>query len=403
MRSLTAVTALTLVLLLLAGVPSAQAAQGYGDVTVSVGGRGSAAKALRAGGVRVRPIAPAKRRAGRLRLPVARLTVGGSATTALRGGLRFASTGGEVGLRSLRLVLSVHRATISAKVGKRRHPLFAAALTKRTAKLDRDAGSAHITGARLVLTRRGAALLRARLGLERLPARPLGRLTVDAYRGTAPGRGPDGGPTGDGPPKSGPLSNEPPVLARPATAVDAGNVAISWYPRDSFVRYLASATGPQDGSFATGGATKGAPMGTGSHPCSDVSYPGSGDFDYRFDYAPKSGWYDPVSGTAALYGSGTVRFRWQSHTIDLTASDPEIEINGSASRAIFRFGGSTYSNQRAPLVSLDLAGQPTSSGGGSFAYTAMRGQLTEDGEAVFASFYPAGDWFGCVSVSFTTP
>lgn len=390
----------------IAVAPSGASAAPANSATLTIAGKGRAAEALRAAGVKIAAIAPARRRGKRVTLPVSTLTVGSAAKARLRGGLRFGAGRRRVRLRALRLDLATSSATLSAKAGKRRIAMFAATPSRSKAKLDPDADSAKLAGARLSLTRKGAALLRKRLGLGSLRAGPLGKLGVDARRpyGGGPGSGKPGGP-GGGPPKSGPIYDEPPIMQRPGSAVDVTGIAIAWYPRDSWVRYVDSGTGPDDGFFATGGATKGAPMSTASHPCSDVAYPGSGQFDYRYDYAPKGGWYDPVSGKAALYGQGTVRFRWESHTIDLAASDPEIELAGDDSRAIFRFDGedgTTYDGQRAVLVELDQTGQPTSSGGGTFAYTAMRGALTADGESIFGGFYPAGDGFGCVSVSFTT-
>jgi Htaa len=388
--------------------PIAVTAAGASGVTLTIAGEGPAARALRAAGVEVTAIAPAKRRGKRVTLPVAEIAVGSSAKARLRGGLRFEVGKRVVRLRSLRLALTRAAASLTGRAGGRRIGVLSATPASGEAKLDRAAGSARLVGARLALTRLGAKLLRTRLGLHGLRAGLLGRLGVDArgsYGGDGgPGDGRPGGP-GGGPPQSGPISDEPPVMPRPASAVDVSGIAIAWYPRDSWVRYVSSGVGPQDGFFATGGATKGAPMDTASHPCSDVAYAGSGQFDYRYDYAPKSGWYDPVSGRAALYGQGTVRFRWESHTIDLSASDPEIEIAGADSRAIFRFDGedgTAYDGQRAVLVKLDQTGQPTSSGGGTFTYATMLGALTKDGESVFGGFYPEGDGFGCVSASFTT-
>jgi hypothetical protein len=379
----------------------ATAAPATGAVTVTFGGQGKAAKALRAGDVKTAAIAPAKRRAKRVKLPVARIAVGASASAALRGGIRFKSGKRAVALRSLRLKLEAKRATVTAKIGKRRMAVLTARLAKGKAKLDRSDVAARLAGARLGLTPKGARALRRGLGIDALPAGALGTLAVNARRKSTTGDGPGGGG-----PKSGPISDEPPLLSRPPTAVDAGNVAIAWYPRDSWIRYVSSGVGPNDGFFVSGGATKAASMDTASHPCADTSYAGSGQFPYRYDFAPKAGsWYDPVSGKAALYGLGGVRFRWEGHTIDLTASNPEIEINGAASRAIFRFegaDGTAIPNQRAALVSLSMTGQPTSSGGGAFGYAAMRGALTEDGAAVFAGFYPEGGGFGCVSASFST-
>jgi hypothetical protein len=52
------------------------------------------------------------------------------------------------------------------------------------------------------------------------------------------------------------------------------------------------------------------------------------------------------------------------------------------------------------------AGPPTvTNEGKTLTYSLMRGRLTEDGEKVFAGFYPGptDNEFGCVSASFTLP
>lgn len=399
---------------------------GRGGVTLRIGRGAKSAKALAAARVTIRPIAPARRRGARLRLPVRTIAVGRAATVALRGGIRFVAGKRVAKLRSLRLRLTAGRATVSARTGGRRIAVVVAKLARGRAKLDRSGLTAKLAGARVRLTARAARLLRARLAVRGLRAGGLGRLRVDARskRGTggaAPRSGGGGGARhpggpgssgpGPGAPTSGPISGEPPVLTRPATAVDVGDIEIVWYPRDSWIRYLTSGIGtatPENGFFASGGATKAPATTSAEHPCSDVAYGGtpSDSFDFAYRYAPRSGWYDPETGAAAVYGAGSVRFRWQSHGIDLVASDPEIELGPGAARTIFRLGGSggtAYPDQRAALTELDMTGQPTVAGA-TRTYTAVAGRLTADGQAVFAGFYPPpNDGFGCVTVSFATP
>ncbi len=372
------------------------AAPGTGVATFGVGGKGKAAKALTAAGVKRIPVKPARKATGgRIALPVRGIAVGGSsATVGLRGGIAFRAGTRTVRLQSTRIVLRGKRARISAKVGKARRTFFTATLPSGRAKLDRAALTATFSRGTLRLTRAGAKLLRSKLRVSGVVAGPLGGLAVSARRAD------------DGNPRSGELGPEPPVKARPASAVDVSGITIDWYPRDSWVRYLSSGVGAKDGSHATGGAAKLPAQLTPTHPCSDAPYSGSGSFDYGFRFAPRSGWYDPATGAAALYGQGSVRFVWASHQIDLAAADPEIEIDGAASRAIFAFtgkGGTAFSDERSDLVALDVAGRPTTSGT-TRTYTAMRGRLTANGQSAFAGFYPPpGDGFGCLSISFTTP
>lgn len=378
---------------------AAPAAPGSGGVSLTVSGG-----VLAGTGVEALAIVPATKRGKRIKLPIQTIVVRRSANVVLRGGLRFKAGKRSLKLRAMRLKLSAGRVSISAKTGKRRVTIFATGLPKGKAKLDRSKTTARLSGARLALTREAARLLRNKLAVDDVTAGKLGKLGVDAKLRSGSGGG--GGNGGGGGPKSGPISNVPPVMSRPASAVDASGVSITWYPRDSWVRYVDSGIGANDGFFVANGATKGPPMVTGDHPCSDDSYPGSGQFDYEYHFTAKpTSWYDPVSGTAALYGQGDVRFRWAEHGIDLTVSDPEIEINGSLSRSIFRFSGSddtSYEGQRAVLTTSSMAGQPTSAGGGAFSYQRMRGRLTKDGEAVFAGYYTEGAGWGCVTASFAS-
>jgi Htaa protein len=217
---------------------------------------------------------------------------------------------------------------------------------------------------------------------------------------------PAGGGGGSGNPTSGPLGAEPPLLARPATAVDVNAVQVSWYPRDSWIRYVSSGSAAGDGILFAAGATG---SDSTASECPDRPSASDAQLPYRVAFTPRASWFDAASGSAGIYGQGAVTFRWQGHGIDLTAADPEIEISGAASRAIFRFqgnGSTPYPNQRAALLSLDTsAGPAISNGGKTFTYSLMRGTLTADGVNVFAGFYtpPDNDEFGCVSVAFTTP
>ncbi|MFT3864941.1 MAG: HtaA domain-containing protein [Solirubrobacterales bacterium] len=213
-------------------------------------------------------------------------------------------------------------------------------------------------------------------------------------------------------PHSESISGEAPVLARPLTAQTVEDVSVKWYPRASWIRYVATG----EGTTASGGAStilstaSACPAVSGSKEGSESTVEGS--FPYEADFAAAASWYDPVSGEAAVDGSGSVSFRYKGHSINLTGSEPEIQINGSASQAVFRFSGSegtSYPDQRVALLSLSLSGQPTvtsSEGKTTYTYNLMRGTLTEDGEKVFAGFYASSqdnNGFGCVSASFTLP
>jgi hypothetical protein len=376
-------------------VPEAKlAAVADGSVTLRLGS-GGAARALVAHGVSFRALAPARKRDKRLVLPV-RASSFRKRVIVLRlaGRLVVKTEGRAVVLRASRVELRPRRATVTAAVAGRRVRVFAATYRPGKVKRNSATATARLAGARLTLAPSGARLLRTRLGVDGVKVGRLGRLGVHAA------------PADDGSPRSGPLGKEPPRKRRPPSAVDVSGISIEWYPRDSWVRYLSSGVGARDGISVGAGAAKLPPLDTPSHPCADTSYSGSGSFDYGFRLAAQSGWYDPGSGAAALYGRGSVRFVWQGHGIDLEAANPEIELDGDSSRAIFEFSGkrgTAYHRRRADFLALELAGQPSISGKVR-TYTAVRGRLTKSGQAVFAGFYPPpNDSFGCVSVSFTTP
>jgi hypothetical protein len=224
---------------------------------------------------------------------------------------------------------------------------------------------------------------------------------------TAPGTSGGGSaPSPSAPPASAPIEGEPPVLARPATAVTVSGVQLSWMPRDSWIRYVSSATGASDGVVPGAGATG---VQSTASPCPDRSSSANVPLTYTVNFPAKESWYDPLTGEAGIYGTGNVAFRYTAHAINLTAAEPELEINGASSRAIFRFsgsGGTPYPNQRVALETLETSGRPTvSPDGKTLTYSLMRGRLTPDGEKVFAGFYtaPSDNEFGCLSASFTLP
>lgn len=388
-------TLLIVALASLAAAPGAIAASSHagGTATISLGAAG---QGLRISGLRTRAVAPGERHGKRLGLPASQITISGKgADVRLRGGIELSAQGQRERLTGLHLRVHGGEAILSSEIPGRTVRLFATA-GPNAAKLDRANERVRLTRAGIELTPSGARFLRDRLGLDAIAPGAVGKLSADLRKVIES----DGG----GPIVSAPISSEPPLLARPASAVDVHDVSIAWYPRDSWVRYASSGVAAGDGIRGSGGATG---LGSTSSPCPDRPSGSDALLPYGFTFAAKPSWYDPVSGSAGIYGQGAVSFRWAEHTIDLTASDPEIELDGAASRAIFRFngsGGTPYPNQRADLLSLDLAKQPTISGK-TFTFNLIRGTLTENGVAVFAGFYtpPANDEFGCVSVSFTTP
>jgi hypothetical protein len=329
-----------------------------------------------------------------------RLEIGGgaieedSATLRFGGSLRLAAGEGRerrvLKLTGLRVELGP-ASTFSAKLGKKRWALFDLEPKAGAATIDRARGAAQLRGASLLWRRGAAAAIGRRLGAQ-LPKGPLGSFTVTAATVFT-----------DGPPQSGPVSDEPPLLARPASAVNVTSATLAWHVRDSWIRYVNTQEPPQ----ALEGAAAEAPIEEDKHPCPNSPAGTNPTLAYSYDFPFAGGWYDAASGSAALYYGGGVRFSFPAHGIDVTARNPEIEINGAASRAIFRLRGAgqtPYPDKRAALLSLPASVPALSAPPNGFGFPApLRGTLTADGQKAFAGFYPPpNDGFGCFSVSFTT-
>ncbi len=386
-------------------------AQGpVGSTTLSLDG--PAAAALRGQGVRVAPIAPASGGARRISLPVS-TGLAGTKTTLLRyrGGLRFQVRANKrVALTGLGLRLG-KQATLEAKLGGKTVTLFRLAGGRRS--IDPVAGTAQLSGLRLTLTSAAARTLGQRLGL-RLAGGRLGTLATSAARltpgATATGGSPSSGGSGGSSPAqtstSCPLPSgagasaeaNPPVAVRPSGAVDVTGASLQWHLRESFIRYIATG----EGTSPVEGATADPP----------VLLPGASvplSYDFRFPFA--NGWLDtgadpgsPADDRAALNFSGGLRFRYSAHGIDLLAANPELELAGGSSRAIFAVAENGGAAQRQVLVNLDLSrAGGISQSGNSFTYNQVPAAIPSGtASSTFAGFYAPGTDFGCFTISFST-
>lgn len=89
--------------------------------------------------------------------------------------------------------------------------------------------------------------------------------------------------------------------------------------------------------------------------------------------------------------------------IDVSFKDPEIELDGGRSRAIFAFAGGDCT-QLAPVrgVLLDLAPGAPSVAGSARDYGTIAATITDAGSAMLSDFYLPGDPWGSLAVAFTT-
>lgn len=382
------------------GAPSATAAPNRGATTIELGGR--VGKALRALDVRLAGSGAVRASARRIALPVAGGTVARRATLRHRGAVTFRvrRQGGvrRVRLAALRTTVTPRRATVTARVGKRRVPVFTVTAPARRVTLDATAGTARLTRGTVRLTPRGAATLRRGLRLRGLAAGPVGGGRIAArlpQRGGAPQcEGYDVDPV--------PEASAP--LARPATATPITSATVWWRPKESWIRYINSGLDAGDGASTRPPAVAGAPeVGTEVDPTSGFPV-SSGRFVYRFSFPldPAQSWHDAASGTTALRLSGGVHFGYRARGIDITMVDPEIELTGARSRLVFRFLGSDctdYGDRRVEFATLD--GSALRRDGTRYTGT-LPATITGPGNTAFTGAYFPGDAWGTVDVSFTT-
>lgn len=370
---------------------------------------GPAADALREQGVKIAPIKPASGGAQQIKLPVAAGLAGSTTLLRHRGSIELSGEDGDARLGKLRLLLG-KRSLLEAKLGGKDIELFKV-LGGGSRDVDAANGSVRFDNLGLKLTRAGAKALAAQLGLKALPARRFGTLSTKLTGLTQGDSGKPGGggsapggpaqqssacplPSGAGPASEG----TPPVAVRPPGAVDVTAATIGWHVRESFIRYIATG----EGTTPTGGASADPP----------VLLPGASaalSYDFHFPFA--GGWLDsgadpssPTDDRAALDFSGGLRFLYSGHGIDLLTASPEIELDGSASRAIFAISEGGGGAQRQVLVNLDLSRAGSiSRTGNSYVYDRVPGAVPAGtASSTFAGFYAPGTDFGCFTVSFST-
>lgn len=398
----------------LAAVAPSSAAAAGGATTLNL--NGPAAEVLRDAGIRIAPLGAAKGGPRQVVLPV-RAGLAGTKTTLLRlrGGISLRAGGDK--LRLTDLVLSLGgRSLVSAKAGGKRIDLFRV-LAGGKRSVDPVAGAATLGDLGLKLTGAAANLIAARFDagpsaaklrstrFAKLSATATGLLASGgdkkgdqtATPGATAGAGGCPLPSGAGPAPEDPL---PPAPGPPAGAAGVSGATLDWHVRESFIRYIATG----EGTSAIEGATADPP----------VLLPGASaalSYDFNFPFSGSS-WHhegaDPGStadDSAAIRFGGALRFLYSGHGIDLRAAQPEIEIAGAASRAIFSVSEDGDPGQRQVLVNLDL-GRAAAIGrsGNAITYERIPAAIPAGtASSVFAGFYSPGTDFGCFTLSYSTP
>jgi hypothetical protein len=344
-------------------------------------------RALDARGVSVKATGKASRSGRRLRFP---LTAGDAKALRTRGALQLRAAKRRVTLGAPRLELGAHP-RVTARVAGRRTTILKLAVAPTS-----NATGVSLPRTSATLSAVAKRTLERRLKVKRLP-RSFATVTAVASFGssTPTGAQPPGAPDGPcrvstagGTPPT-PGNGEPPVKARPATARAVTGASITWHVRDSFIRYIAAGAGTSTSRGAGAAAPEGDPPLT-----------------YAFHFPFAEGWCDPVSGAARIAFTGTVAFRYPEHAIDLVVNDPEVELDGPASRVIFRMTGSgdtAGGNRRGVVETLDVSKSTAVADGHRFSYERIPGAVPPGAaSSVFAGYYLPQDPFGWVSVTFTT-
>ncbi|MGC1852561.1 MAG: HtaA domain-containing protein, partial [Solirubrobacterales bacterium] len=381
---------------------------------------GPAAESLREAGVRIRPVKPATGGANRIVLPIA-AGLDGSDTTLLthRGGIVLSAPDGRQAKLAKPRLLIGKRSFLSARLGGGEIDFFKV-LGHPTATADPVSDAVELNGLRLKLTRAGARAIAARLSplshtrrrsgptKPPLAVRP-GRFATLSARATGLlATGGSNSPSAGGqaqqstgcslPSGAGPVPEDPlPVATRLPGAVDVTAATIEWQVRESFIRYIATG----EGTSVFGGASADPP----------VLLPGaSAPLSYGFRFPFATGWHDAganpadtTDDTAAIEFGGAVRFLYSAHGIDLTTAEPELEIAGARSRAIFAISESGGAAERQVLVNLDLSrAAKIEASGNTYTYERVPGAIPAGtAGSIFAGFYAPGTEFGCFTVSYT--
>ena len=387
--------------------------------TATIALDGAASRQLRKAGVTPAATAGATRKGTTVTAPVTAASVTTAAGMTLGGTLTFRKGKRSIAFTGLRTTASPAKVTLTGRFAGVKLVLGSGRTLDRRLTFDAAKGTVRLSASSLTIGSRTAGILKRTFRLKRTPTGTIGTIRL-AVSGTTPAV-PQPPTTPPVPPVDPAVVDpDPPVVPRPADAVDVSAASIVWHVRDSFVQYTAAG----EGSTASNGATAD-PVSSG---CTNSGGVSDAQLRYQFRFTPRSAWYQPSTGRAGLNFTGTVNFRYKAHTIDLNMKNPEIDVNGTASRAIFRLSGSDGTNLgdiRPPLIDLGLTGPKPKQcaadpgpagidapsgvanpdGSRTFTFERMPGTVAPEGAAaVFSDYgYQAGDPFGWMTVTFTVP
>ncbi len=345
------------------GVLAAAPAAGAQDTVIVLKGPG--ARALADQGVRVGAVAPARKRARRITLPLGETTISGAtATVRQRGALRLRAGRRSVVLRDLTVTVG-RRSTVSARVGGRTRTV--AAIDAPAARRSVQPTGTYVTEAPLRLTASTVRLLRRELRRPGLRGGRLGTIDLEAATTPAPsGTEIPGAPdvvTVTGPPTPGGGT----VAARPAGAVSITGGTVHWSPRQSWLGYLESGDEPA-------GAVPPATLADGTY-----AFPVTG------------GWYDPATGATVVDTAGGTVFRYPTRFLDMRFANWTWDLASPTPKAVATVERATgvkpgVVGSRQPILLLKPGATRPTVEGSTLTWASVPATLSAEGVPVFRAY-----------------
>jgi hypothetical protein len=306
------------------------------------------------------------------------------AVVAHGGTLRLRAGGRTVVLSSLRVTVG-SRSTLSAVVDGRRRTV--ATIVAGPNLRDVEPTGTYVTEAPLSLAGPAVRLLRVALHRPGLRGGRLGTIDVQASTSATPKAdapdlpGAPAAPTVTGPPTPGGAT----LATRPASAITITGGTVAWAPRASWLGYLQGG-GAGAGATAQDGAT----------------------FDgTSYTLRIHDGWFDPASGAAVVSTTGTTRFSYRSHSIDMAFSDWAYDLTGATPKAVAKVvaanGSAKLVGAREPvaLVKRGATRPVVDADAHTVTWTAIPLTLSAEGVALYRAYLYDSDQ-GAIAVTATT-
>ncbi|MFT4049864.1 MAG: HtaA domain-containing protein [Solirubrobacterales bacterium] len=385
--AIAALIALAILFGLVADRASATSATSDSVVTLALGKSGTG---LRAAGVKLSALSPAKLKKSNLSFKVSDISVTSAtqASIVLRGGIKLKKGKRSVKIQGLLINADGKRVKITGKVGSKRLTILSG-----SSSIQLVASASQQVVAPAIKVKLGGSTgkaVRSALKLKKSPGGSPGKLITIVKADLPKSTDPNGVTLQD-------LAGAP--LTRPLSAVNVSTSSLKWWLRDSWVRYI-------DFSLPQDGAVGDAPIKDTAHVCKDTATSNVSRV-YALNLPFKSGWWDSASQTGAFYYGGGVRWYAPDRGIDITASDAEVEISGGTSRVIFRFyDASANTLKRGAFLTINTTAplDSTPSVGPGGAISRLKSTIIADPvNSPFGSFvgqYTGNPGWGCFDLGF---